>query len=379
MVGFVCFLAGGWLWSGATPTDNLVAQGRSPLPAIPVDNRTFRDLPEPLEGRPSVEAPDFQAVIGRVSPAVVTVDAVKPAQSRVGKNSKPTEESGSGALVRFPGYSGTFVITNNHVITGASASQITVTLADGYIFVPDRIWSDPESDIALLRLTADSLPTIGIGNSDRVQVGQWALAFGSPFGLTQTVTHGIISARNRGEISLGNTIRIKEFLQTDAAINPGSSGGPLVDLNGDLIGVNTAIASTNGNNSGVSFSIPANMVKRTAMQLLENGTVTRGYLGLQLAASLEPQTALKLGLKRVWGAMVESVHPNGPAAQSGLKAGDVILKVDDVEIRNENTLINLVSGLPPGQRIRLTIWRDRQPTTVTATVGRWTSPVANNR
>ena len=186
------------------------------------------------------------------------------------------------------------------------------------------------------------------------------LAFGSPFGLNQTVTHGIISATNRGQISLGSTIRIKEFLQTDAAINPGSSGGPLVDLDGKVVGINTAIASKSGSNSGVSFSIPANMVKRIAAQLIEKGAVTRGYLGVQLATALEPAEALRLGLNRVSGALVEIVHPNTPAAAAGLRVGDVILQIEDVAVRDENHLINVVWPLPPGQKVKLTVWRDRK-------------------
>ena len=146
-----------------------------------------------------------------------------------------------------------------------------------------------------MKLEADDLPTLAFADSDRARQGQWVLAFGSPFGLQQTVTHGIISARNRGQISLGNTIRIKEFLQTDAPINPGNSGGPLVDLSGRVVGINTAIATSNGANSGISFSIPANLAQRIARELLSGGIVNRAFLGLQLAPNLEAATALKLG------------------------------------------------------------------------------------
>src|SRR6185295_6046391 len=191
-----------------------------------------------------------------------------------------------------------------------------------------RVWADPESDVALLGLNAPgTLPTAPLGDSDQTKVGQWVLAFGSPFGLNQTVTHGILSARERGQVSLGSTIRIKDFLQTDAAINPGSSGGPLVDMKGAVIGLNTAIASHSGSNSGVAFSIPVNLVKRVMDQLLEKGSVARGYLGLQVAASFEPADALKLGLDRARGARVETVYPETPAAAAGLRANDVVLQV----------------------------------------------------
>ena len=198
------------------------------------------------------------------------------------------------------------------------------------------------------------------------------LAIGSPFGLNQTVTHGIISARERGQISLGGTIRIKDFLQTDAAINPGSSGGPLVNLVGEVIGINTAIASNNGNNSGVAFSIPVNLVKRVVRQLLETGSVSRGYLGVQLADSFEAADALKLGLDRTQGALVEMVFPETPAAAAGLRPKDVVLQVDAVPIRNDNHLINLISALPAGQKVRLQVWRDHRMITLDAQVGDWT-------
>ena len=270
-------------------------------------------------------------------------------------------------------------ITNNHVVGSAEPVKVYVTLGDGRILQPSRIWADPESDISLLLLDNESLPTVELGDSDKVRRGQWVLAFGSPFGLNQTVTHGIISATDRGQINLGSTIRIKEFLQTDAAINPGSSGGPLVDLEGKIVGINTAIASKSGDNSGVSFSIPANMVKRIAGQLIEKGAVTRGYLGVQLASTLEPAEALRLGLTRVNGALVEIVHAGTPAAGAGLQPGDVILKLEDVNLRDENHLINLISVLPPGQKVKLVVWRDRRSRTSEVTIGEYPGSKSRSR
>lgn len=346
------------------PQTQLFAQ-TAPLPMPPRSDYVSVDA-LPTQAR-------FEQVVRQVGPAVVAIDAIKPPAQTASSNTraKPTEESGSGILTRIDGHSGTFAITNNHVVTGSQAGDIMVTLADGRIFRPDRVFTDPESDIALLHLASDSLPVAVLGDSDQVKVGQWVLAIGSPFGLNQTVTHGIISARDRGQISLGNTIRIKEFLQTDAAINPGSSGGPLMDLDGEIIGINTAIASNNGNNSGVSFSVPINLVKRVARQLLNKGSVTRGYLGIQLAPTIQPSMALKLGRDRVWGALVDNVHPGGPAATGGLRGGDVIVRVDDISIRDENHLINLVSSLPAGQRVRMTVWREKQWATADIVVGDW--------
>lgn len=323
----------------------------------------------------------FEAVAAKVVPAVVSVEAVKPPKQNTsataGGKTRPVEESGSGVLIKVEGRPGYFVLTNNHVIAQARTDQITVHLADGRIFRPGQVLSDPETDIALLSLDgAVNLPTATLGNSDNAKVGRWVLAVGSPFGLNQSVTHGIISARDRGQVSLGNTIRIKEFLQTDAAINPGSSGGPLVDLNGEVIGINTAIASHNGSNSGVSFSIPINLAKRVIYQLVNQGQVQRGYLGMQLATLLEPNEALKLGLDRVTGALVEKVYPETPAASAGLQANDVILQLESVPIRSENHLINLISNLPAGQRVRLQVWRQKQLVSLEATVGDWTKAQA---
>ena len=313
----------------------------------------------------------FETVAARVLPAVVSVEAVKPPKVAPNGKPKPVEESGSGVIVKLDGRNGHFVLTNNHVISQSRPDQITISLPDGRIYRPNQVWADPESDIAELAVDAPALPTAPLGNSDQARVGRWVLAIGSPFGLSQTVTHGIISARDRGQVSLGGTIRIKEFLQTDAAINPGSSGGPLVDMQGDVIGINTAIASHNGNNSGVAFAIPINLVKRIAGQLVTNGVVQRGYLGMVLAQTFDGNDALKLGLDRLRGALVEKVYADSPAAAAGLQVRDVILQVESVAIKNDTHLINLISNLPPGQRVRLQVWRERTVVAMDAIVGDW--------
>jgi S1-C subfamily serine protease len=312
----------------------------------------------------------FELVARKVLPAVVYVEAAKPPERQ---GTKGVEESGSGVLTRLDGRRDYLVFTNNHVIAGAPAEGIIVHLADARVFRPTKVWADPESDVAVLALEpSQPLPTAPLGDSDRLQVGHWVLAMGSPFGLNQTVTHGILSARDRGQVSLGSTIRNKDFLQTDAAINPGSSGGPLVNLNGEVIGINTAIASPNGSSSGVAFSIPINMFRRVAVQLLERGRVARGYLGVQLSDGFEPADALKLGLDRLQGALVQVVYPETPGAQAGLRQGDVILEVDGVPVRNENHLINLISGYPAGRTVALTIWRGRQRFNTQTVIGDWT-------
>lgn len=343
------------------------------LPAVaPLTARQPSPLPPPVvEDRPPTDR--FETAVARVMPAVVAVEAVKP--TKIGAKGKPEEESGSGVLVKLDGYRSTFAITNNHVVAGAKPGDVFVTLADGRILQPERVLLDPESDIALLRLVEDNLPAATLGNSDAVKPGQWVLAFGSPLGFSQTVTHGIISARDRGQISLGNTIRIKEFLQSDAAINPGSSGGPLTNSAGEVIGINTAIAAgnrvTEPQFTGISFSIPSNLVKRVGKQLIDKGVVSRGYIGMQMVANMDARTALRLGLTKLRGAMVETVHPGGPAARGGIQAGDVIQKLDGLDIRDENHFINLVGVLPAGSSVQLQIWRNQRPSTVDVTIGDW--------
>jgi S1-C subfamily serine protease len=357
-----CAVLGGGLAGSVLPRLQV------PAAAQPGNNAPISDMVR-LEER-------FEAVARRVSAAVVYVEAAKPATGTSAGKGRSLEESGSGILIRATNQPHPLVITNNHVIAEAAPEQITINLADGRIFHPGRVWSDPESDVAVLRIeTVDNLPTASLGDSDRVRVGQWVLAIGSPFGLNQTVTHGIVSAKGRGQISLGNTIRIKDFIQTDAAINPGSSGGPLVNLDGEIIGLNTAIASHSGSNSGVAFSIPISLVKRVMGQLLAKGSVTRGYLGMQLVQSFDPADALKLGLDRIKGACVESVHPETPAAQAGLRPNDVVMQVDATVIRSENHLINLISEMPAGQKVRLQVWRDRHLVSLQAVVGDWTPEV----
>jgi serine protease Do len=323
----------------------------------------------------------FEQVARKVGPAVVSVEARKTPDKRQTGSERQVEESGSGVIVSWPGRREPLVLTNNHVIAGTGPQQVVLHLADGRVLSPVRILADPETDVAVLLLPSNlaGLPAAALGDSDRLQVGHWVLAIGSPFGLNQTVTHGIISAKERGQVSLGSTIRIKDFLQTDAAINPGSSGGPLVNLQGEVVGLNTAIASPSGNNSGIAFSIPSNLVRRVVEQLLQRGSVSRGYLGVQLAPPLDPAEVLQRGLAQTTGAFIEAVYPGTPAAAAGLQVGDQILSLDDTPIRNENQLINLISSTPPGQKVTLRVKRQGQEMSVAVVVGDWAEGQARLR
>jgi serine protease Do len=359
----ICLFVGGCAFFGGAAAVSLGPKLQAQLPSAVAAPSAANDLTA-LSDR-------FETVARRLSPAVVSIEAVKPSGTKPDGKPRTVEDSGSGVIVAAEAGRGAIVITNNHVITGAAAGQISINLSDGRLLKPTQVLADPETDVALLKVDNSDLPLAPLGDSDRARVGQWVLAVGSPFGLNQSVTHGIISARERGSVSLGTTIRIKDFLQTDTAINPGSSGGPLVNLDGEVIGINTAIASQSGSNSGVAFSIPINLVRRVARQLQERGQVSRGYLGLQLAQSFEPADAIKLGLDRGRGARVDSVYPGTPAEQAGLRVNDVVLQVDGVTVRNDNHLINLISMLPAGQRVRLQVWRERRVQTLDAVIGDW--------
>jgi serine protease Do len=302
----------------------------------------------------------FELVARAVSPSVVHLVAHK-----VGKNDEEArvaeyEETGSGVIVRAEGSRGLFVLTNNHVVAGASAAQLDIFLSDGRSFHPSKIWLDSKADIAVLKVERTDLPAARLGNSDDAAVGSWVLAMGSPFGLSHSVSQGIISGRGRHEQDLERSgVENQDFLQTDAAINPGNSGGPLVNMKGEIVGINIAILSNGGGNEGVGFSIPINLARWIMGQLLTNGRVNRGALGVKLHPEFEPNTALALGLDRPRGAWIESVDPQSPAAHGGIRVGDVILRFNAVEVADLNHLINLVSMAPIGQLADVIVWRDR--------------------
>lgn len=308
----------------------------------------------------------FALVSKRIAPAVVSIEARKTG----GPNGKKQlEDTGSGVIVKLDNRPGLYVLTNNHIIEGSTARDVLLMLADGRLLHPSRILTYPAADVAVLHLdTADTLPSAPLGDSDQLQQGHWVLAIGSPYSLSQTVTHGIVSALGRGQVGLGAEIHIKDFIQSDTAINPGSSGGPLLNLRGEVVGINTAIASPSGGSNGISFSIPINYYRRVMDQLIEKGTVTRGYFGIQLAGSLDPFDAERLGLDRGWGALIEAVHPRSPAEQAGLQVGDVILEINQQIVRNENHCIKIISGLPLGKPASLVVWRDRRRVVMQATV-----------
>lgn len=301
----------------------------------------------------------FELVSRAVSPAVVHITARKIGQRDDGDVGR-VEETGSGVIVRSGTSKGLFVLTNNHVVDGSIATDISILLHDGQILKPERFWADPMADVAVLKLNREDLPTARLGNSDDARIGTWVMAVGSPFGLTHSVSQGIISARGRYEQELEmDGVEHQEFLQTDAAINPGNSGGPLVNMRGEVVGLNTAIASAGGGSEGVGFSIPINLAKWAMSQLVTNGKVSRGAMGVNLQ-ELSHVKATELGLERPRGARIVVVHDASPASEAGLVVDDVVLRFNGVEVSDNNHLINLVSMSPIGHPSELVIWRNRK-------------------
>jgi serine protease Do len=267
---------------------------------------------------------------------------------------------GSGVIATADGY----ILTNNHVVE--DADEINVTLATFEEFEAKIIGRDPKSDLALIKIEPKrELPSVTFGNSDTLRVGDWVLAIGNPFGLQQTVTAGIISAKGR---SINNGT-YGNFIQTDASINPGNSGGPLFNLNGEMVGVNTAIFSRTGGNIGIGFAIPANMAKTVMQQLKEHGKVTRGWLGVMIQ-HVTPELADNFGLDRPIGALVGQVVPDSPAEKAGIKAGDVIIEYNGKEVSQMSMLPAMVAQTPIEEKAKVVLVRDGKKQTITVTIGK---------
>jgi serine protease Do len=274
------------------------------------------------------------------------------------RRSPARESSGSGVIIDKSG----IILTNNHVVAGGG--KITVKLHDGREFVATDVKTDPSTDIAVIRVEANEpLPYAELGNSDDLRIGDWVLALGQPFGLQDTVTAGIISAKGR---NLG-IVRDEEFLQTDAAINPGNSGGPLVNLRGEIIGINTAISSSSGGFQGVGFAVPVNVAKWVSNQLLKEGTVRRAYLGVGIQP-VNGELAEQFQLDTMHGAIVTDVQPDSPAAAAGIKPQDVIVSFGGREIANHRQLAATVARSPIGSKQPVVVLRDGKQVKLTVTV-----------
>ncbi|MBL7805329.1 MAG: trypsin-like peptidase domain-containing protein [Saprospiraceae bacterium] len=293
---------------------------------------------------------DFITAAELATPAVVNIRAVQ--QSRSGLwGASPTGSSGSGVIVTPDGY----IVTNHHVVD--NSSEIKVTLADRRTYMAKLVGSDPSTDISLLKIDEGNLPFLVFGNSDSVRVGEWVLAVGNPFNLSSTVTAGIISAKGRNIDILGGGGSIESFLQTDAAVNPGNSGGALVNSAGELIGINTAIITESGSYEGYSFAVPSNLTQKVIRDLREFGVVQRAYLGVGIE-DLDSERAREIGLPTAEGVYVTRVSTNGAAHDAGLNIGDVIIGLNDTRIRSTPELQEFVGRFRPGDRLTLDYWRN---------------------
>lgn len=365
-------IVAGGLLGAATGTWAGPKAEKTRLADVPALKLTVDDTPVSRDGR---LAGSYADVIKKVAPSVVRVNVTQkakltsapspelqqlPPQLRrffgeqmpfnlpEGPTPAPRQHGlGSGVIVTEDGY----LLTNNHVVDGAD--QVKVTLQDGREFDAKVVGRDPKTDVAVLKVEAQALPAVALGDSEQIEVGDVVLAVGNPFGIGQTVTMGIVSATGRATLGLD----YEDFIQTDAAINPGNSGGALVDASGRLIGINTAILSRSGGNQGIGFAIPVSLARDVMESLVKDGKVTRGYLGV-LIQDINPSLAKKFGVDETRGALVGEVTPKGPAEKAGLRSGDVITEFNGRTVKDSRHLKLTVARVSPGDTAQVTVLRD---------------------
>ncbi|MEQ1828129.1 MAG: trypsin-like peptidase domain-containing protein [Pirellula sp.] len=314
----------------------------------------------------------LRRVIRLVAPTVVHIEAIKdePVAERVPgakldtkslrTENRKIEEAGSGVIIQIG--KNNYVITNRHVIHSAHLSNVKVETSDGISLKPIKVWDDPSTDVAVIDVHRTNLPVARLADSRQIEIGDFVFAVGSPFGLNHSVSYGIVSAKGRRNLELGTkAIVYQDFIQTDAAINPGNSGGPLMNLKGEVIGINTAIASNSGGNEGIGFSIPINVAMTVARQLVEKGELQKSYLGVSVerAFNMDPQSST--GDPRPRGAFVKVIKPNSPAELAGLRYGDVILQFDGTHVENDEHLVQLVQFTTLERPIEVLLLRDSKP------------------
>jgi serine protease Do len=342
-----------------------------------LDQSERQEPQDTIETASTVEAralPDFRPLVREYGDAVVNVEVLQRREQRAIRGTPedplyeffrrfgipppnfeqrgeppPARGAGSGFIVSEDGY----ILTNAHVVSGAD--EVTVRLTDRREFQAEVIGVDPRTDVAVIKIDANDLPTVRIGNPETLEPGQWVLAIGSPFGLENSVTAGIISATSRA-VGPGSNV---PFIQTDVAVNPGNSGGPLFNLKGEVVGINSMIFSQTGGYMGLSFAIPIDVATNVQQQLIENGRVVRGRIGV-IVQDMNAQLAESFGLDRPRGALVSGVEEDGPAAEAGLLPGDVILSLNGEEIDRFTELGASISAMEPGSEATVTVWRDRE-------------------
>ena len=330
------------------PSAGAVAKSESFAPAaqkvIPSVVNVFTQQKVRTPAHPALQDPIFRYFFG----------------DRLDERPREVSNLGSGVIVSANGY----ILTNHHVV--AAADEIQVALASGQTLPARVVGADPETDLAVLKIDANDLPAITFAQIDSLQVGDWVLAVGNPFGVGQTVTAGIVSALGRTRLGI-NTF--ENFIQTDAAINPGNSGGALVDAAGNLVGVNSAIYSRTGGSQGIGFAIPVSIARQVMEQIIQSGSVTRGWVGVEVQ-DMTPELAESFNLKSAEGALIAGVLKGGPADAGGVRPGDILLAVNGNQVSNSATLLNLIAALKPGDNTQLTVLRKQQSLDLKIQVGR---------
>lgn len=320
----------------------------------------------------------YADAVDRAAPAVVNIYSAKVVREplhplfndplfrqffgdRIGPQRERLQTSlGSGVIISPQGY----ILTNNHVV--GNADEIQVMLADGRDYSAEIVGSDPETDLSVLRIEADELPVIVLGEAESLRVGDVVLAIGNPYGVGQTVTQGIVSATGRTQLGIST---FENFIQTDAAINPGNSGGALINAHGELIGINTAIFSRSGGSQGIGFAIPESLARDVMKQIIENGQVVRGWLGIE-AQDLTPQLAESFGLDSTDGVLIAGVLRGGPADQAGLQPGDVLVGLNGKPVKDARRAMNAIAASRPGSQLQIQAVRRGQPVELVAEIGR---------
>ena len=348
-----------WLQWQSQPQNLTIKQAQQASPGVPITSDSF--------------APAARKVIPTVVNVFTQQEVRNPAHpalqdpvfryffgDRLDSPPRQASNLGSGVIVSANGY----ILTNHHVVD--AADEIQIALADGRTLPARVVGADPETDLAVLKIDADNLPAITFAPADSIHVGDWVLAIGNPFGVGQTVTAGIVSALGRTHLGI-NTF--ENFIQTDAAINPGNSGGALVDADGNLVGVNSAIYSRTGGSQGIGFAIPVSIARQVMEQIIKSGSVTRGWVGIEVQ-DLTPELAESFNLKTAEGALIAGVLKGGPANTGGIRPGDILLAVNGKPVSDSSSLLNLIASLQPGERAQLRVARKQQVLDLNIQVGR---------
>ena len=358
----LCPLSTSWVMAQERDDGQAVSVRRPSLESMPTSSISADMERERLFNELAEEFSTFDRLghlVRRVSqlvkPSVIHIEAHKT-EERAGSR-ESYDEAGSGVVVNLAGGE-SWVLTNRHVIAGASPREILLRANNGREFYPTKVLSDASTDVAVMKIDAVDLPPARMGNSGAIEIGDFVIAIGSPFGLSHSVTFGILSAKGRRDLSLGEQkIELQDFFQTDAAINPGNSGGPLLNLRGEVIGLNTAIASSSGGSEGIGFAIPIQMALSVADQLVRYGKLRRGYLGVTLDPDFTVADLEAAGHRLLSGALVKNVRSGSPAESARLQRGDIIVEFNGNGVDNDDHLVAQVGLTPVGESIPMVIYR----------------------